>query len=124
MAKGLRTPPQTTESEKALLGALLIRADAMVDVVDSISPEALYSEKHRIIYRAMLALWGKNEPVDIETVRARLSDDGQLEQIGGVMRRTGFTGRCGERAAHAGALSTWISSACSWRSAISAPRMR
>ena len=84
MAKGLRTPPQTSESERALLGALMIRADAMVDVVDSISPEAFYSEKHRIIYRAMLQLWGKSEPIDIETVRARLSDDGQLEQVGGL----------------------------------------
>src|SRR3989344_3169692 len=84
MAKGLRTPPQTSESERALLGALMIRADAMVDVVDSISPEAFYSEKHRIIYRAMLQLWGKSEPIDIETVRARLSDDNQLEQVGGA----------------------------------------
>lgn len=80
----LRTPPQSLESEKALLGALMIRPEGMHEIVDVISPDALYAEKHRIIYRAMLALFGKNEPIDIESVRARLSDQSVLEQIGGV----------------------------------------
>jgi replicative DNA helicase len=82
--KVLRTPPQTLESEKALLGALMIRADAMVDITDAVSVDAFYSEKHRIIFRAMLALWGKNEPIDLETVRARLADEGNLEGVGGL----------------------------------------
>lgn len=80
----LRTPPQSLESEKALLGALMIRPEGMHDIVDILSPDALYAEKHRIIYRSMLALFGKNEPIDIESVRARLSDQNQLEQVGGV----------------------------------------
>lgn len=84
MTKMLRTPPQSTESERALLGALMIKPDAMVDVIDLLTVDALYSEKHRIIYRAMLSLWSKNEPIDLETVRARLQDEKQLEQIGGL----------------------------------------
>jgi replicative DNA helicase len=32
----------------------------------------------------MLALYSKNEPIDIESVRARLSDEGNLEQVGGI----------------------------------------
>lgn len=82
--KGLRMPPQTLESEKALLGALLIRPEGMLEATDVISPDAFYSEKHRIIYRAMLALFGKNEPIDIESVRAKLADQGALEGVGGV----------------------------------------
>jgi replicative DNA helicase len=82
--QALRTPPNSTESEKALLGALMIRADAMADVTDAISAEAFYSEKHRIIFRAMLTLWGKNEPIDLETVRARLKEESHLENIGGL----------------------------------------
>src|SRR3989344_1845804 len=81
---GLRVPPQTLESEQAFLGALMIRAEAMSECVDVIAADAFYAEKHRIIYRAMLALFGKNEPVDLESVRARLADDGQLEHIGGA----------------------------------------
>ncbi len=79
-----RVPPQTTESEKALLGALMIRPEGMAESVDVLSQDAFYSEKHRILYRAMLALYSKNEPIDIESVRARLADDGHLEAVGGV----------------------------------------
>ncbi|MGC9602543.1 MAG: replicative DNA helicase [Minisyncoccia bacterium] len=80
----LRVPPQTLESEKALLGALMIRPDGMSESSDLLSPDAFYSEKHRIIYRAMLALYTKSEPVDIESVRGKLGDEGTLEQIGGI----------------------------------------
>ena len=79
-----RIPPQSLESEKALLGALLIKSDAMTDVVDAVSQDAFYAEKHRMIYRAMLALWGKNEPIDIETVRAKLAGENKLEGVGGA----------------------------------------
>ena len=88
MARGkenlLRTPPQTLESEKALLGALMIRPEGMNESSDVITPEAFYAEKHRIIYRAMVHLYSKSEPIDIESVRACLADQKQLDQIGGV----------------------------------------
>ena len=82
--KALRVPPQTLETEKALLGALLIRPEGMVESSDVISQDAFYAEKHRIIYRAMLALYTKNEPVDIESVRAKLQDANQLDAVGGI----------------------------------------
>lgn len=87
MAKGdkkLRMPPQTLETEAALLGALMIRPEGMFEVSDILSADAFYSEKHRIIYRAMLSLFGKNEPIDVESVRAKLADEGVLENIGGA----------------------------------------
>ncbi len=86
MAKrdGLRLPPQALESEQAFLGAIMIRPEAMSESVDAISPDAFYSEKHRLIYRATLALFNKSEPVDVESVRAKLVDQGELEQVGGV----------------------------------------
>lgn len=80
----LRVPPQSLESEKALLGALMLRPEGMADALDVLSPDAFYAEKHRLIYRAMLALWSKSEPIDVESVRAILADQKQLEQIGGV----------------------------------------
>lgn len=82
--KSLRIPPHSTESEQALLGALMIRSDAMIEAVDVLSPEAFYSEKHRTLYRTMLTLFNKNEPIDVESVRAKLADENLLEGIGGV----------------------------------------
>ncbi|MES2203543.1 MAG: replicative DNA helicase [Patescibacteria group bacterium] len=81
---GLRLPPQSLESEKAFLGALMIRPEAMIESADAISPDAFYAEKHRIIYRACLALFNKSEPVDVESVRAKLADANELEQVGGI----------------------------------------
>ena len=84
MAKDrLRIPPQHLESEKALLGAIMIKPDSLHDIVDMVSPDAFYSEKHRIIYGAIIALWGKNEPIDILSVTAKLKDNNRLEGIGG-----------------------------------------
>ncbi|MDE1924788.1 MAG: replicative DNA helicase [Patescibacteria group bacterium] len=80
----LRMPPQTVESERALLGALMIRPEGISESIDVLTADAFYSEKHRIIYRVMLALFGKSDPIDIESVRAKLGDQGELEQIGGV----------------------------------------
>src|SRR5262249_33580395 len=81
---GLRLPPQTQESEQAFLGAIMIRPEAMIESVDAISPDAFYSEKHRIIYRAAVSLFNKSEPIDVESLRAKLADLGELEKIGGV----------------------------------------
>ncbi|MCC7500386.1 replicative DNA helicase [Candidatus Nomurabacteria bacterium] len=80
----MRLPPQTLESERAFLGALMIRPEAMIETTDVITEDAFYAEKHRIIYRAALALHNRAEPIDIESLRAKLSDLGQLEQVGGV----------------------------------------
>ena len=82
--RALRVPPQTLETEKAFLGALMIRPEGMNESSDVLSPDAFYAEKHRIIYRAMLALYTKNEPIDIESVRAKLSDSNELEGVGGI----------------------------------------
>ena len=62
----------------------MLRPEGMHDSIDVISPDAFYAEKHRLIYRAMLNLWSKSEPIDVESVRANLSDQKQLDQVGGV----------------------------------------
>ncbi len=62
----------------------MIRPEGMNESSDIISADAFYAEKHRIIFRAMLSLYQKNEPIDIESVRAKLQDEGQLESVGGI----------------------------------------
>ncbi|TSC55118.1 MAG: replicative DNA helicase [Parcubacteria group bacterium LiPW_30] len=79
----VRVPPQNIDSEKALLGALMVRADAINEIVDSIEPDSFYAEKHRIIYNAIRELFAKNEPIDVITVSSRLNDKNDLERIGG-----------------------------------------
>lgn len=78
-----RVPPQNVESEKALLGSIMMRPGAIYEIVDIISPRSFYSEKHKTIYEAMLQLLAKNEPIDFLTLSANLKSRGLLEATGG-----------------------------------------
>jgi replicative DNA helicase len=78
-----RIPPQDLDAERALLGAVMLRPEAMHDVADIVSPDAFYGEKHKRIFDAMLRLFLKSEPIDLLSVASRLKQDKRLEQIGG-----------------------------------------
>lgn len=78
-----RIPPQSLESERGLLGALLLKPDAMHDVADLVHADSFYAEKHRIIYETMRELVERGEPIDILTLTERLNGKGQLERVGG-----------------------------------------
>jgi replicative DNA helicase len=81
-----RLPPQSIEAEISVLGAVLITESALdqfqIDV--GLRPEDFYFPKHQAIFRAMLALTDKSEPVDALTVSAELERQSELEQVGGT----------------------------------------
>ena len=79
----VRVPPQSIELEKALLGSVMMRPDAINYIIDIASADSFYSEKHRLIYKAMLELFTKNDPIDLLSLTSRLKELGLLEQIGG-----------------------------------------
>ncbi len=78
-----RVPPQSLESERALLGALLLKPDVIHDVMDTIHADSFYAEKHRIIFSAMRELADRGEPIDLLSLGERLLDQGLLERAGG-----------------------------------------
>ncbi|HEY4506177.1 MAG TPA: replicative DNA helicase [Candidatus Paceibacterota bacterium] len=80
---GLRVPPQDVDAEKALLGSILIRPQALLDISDVIRAESFYSIKHQHIFRVMQDLYGKGEAIDLLTVSSRLKEIKQLDQLGG-----------------------------------------
>jgi len=79
-----RIPPNNIDSERALLGSIMLRPEAIHEIMDIIRADAFYSEKHRIIFQAMAELFQKNEPIDLLTISARLTEKNQLEQISGT----------------------------------------
>lgn len=78
-----RIPPQDLEAEQATLGAMLVDAAATSRAMSLVKEEDLYREAHRIIFRAMLDVHSRSEPVDLVTVAAELRRVGQLEAVGG-----------------------------------------
>ena len=78
-----KLPPQALDIEEAVLGALMIEKDALTAVVDILKPESFYKEAHKYIYKAIVELFDKSEPVDILTVANRLRSNAELEIAGG-----------------------------------------
>ena len=54
--KNLRIPPQSLESEMAVLGALLQRPDSIYEITDTLVPQSFYSSRNRIVYEAILEI--------------------------------------------------------------------
>lgn len=77
------TPPANLEAEQSVLGAVLLRAQALDQVADLLTPEDFYRPGHGHIFQAMLDLWSRGEPVDLVTVTALLKERGRLEEVGG-----------------------------------------
>lgn len=82
-SRELRIPPQNIDSEKALLGALMLKPEGMYDVADVVNRESFYVDKHRIVFDAMIELHTRHEPIDLLSVSARLKELGKFENIGG-----------------------------------------
>jgi replicative DNA helicase len=80
----LRIPPQNIEAEKALLGSIMIRPDAINEVNDVVSANSFYVERHRSIWKTMLELFGKGTPIDLLSLASRLKEKEQIEQVGGA----------------------------------------
>jgi len=82
-SRELRIPPQNIDSEKALLGSLMLRPEGMYDVSDLVSRDSFYVDKHRMLFDAMLELHTRHEPIDLLSVSTRLKERGKFESIGG-----------------------------------------
>ncbi|MBQ1855145.1 MAG: replicative DNA helicase, partial [Anaerovibrio sp.] len=79
-----RVPPQNIDAEQAVLGAMLIKKEAIAEVSQILRPEDFYRDAHKIVYEAMLTLFNKNEPADIVTVSDYLNNENLMEKVGGV----------------------------------------
>jgi len=82
--KSIRVPPQDLGAEQALLGSIILKPGALNDLVSEIQPEIFYSERHRKIYRAMLKLFDKNEPIDLVSLTSSLTTSKQINGVGGA----------------------------------------
>jgi replicative DNA helicase len=84
LADGLgKLPPQATELEGAVLGALMLEKDALTSVIDILKPDSFYKDAHKEIFNAIKALFSESEPIDMMTVVSKLRSSGRLEAAGG-----------------------------------------
>ncbi|MGB9679720.1 MAG: replicative DNA helicase [Thermoanaerobacteraceae bacterium] len=79
-----RVPPQNVEAEQAVLGAMLLSRDAIIDASEIINEEDFYKESHKKIYNIIMDMFEKNIPVDIVTIVDELRRIELLEAVGGL----------------------------------------
>ena len=79
-----KVPPQNLEAESSVLGGILLENEAVNLVLELLRAEDFYRESHRKIFRAMIELSDRNEPVDLITLSEFLKGRGDLEAVGGT----------------------------------------
>jgi len=93
-----KVPPQALDLEEAVLGAIMVEKDAVISVIDVIKPESFYKESHQTIFRAILDLSTRLEPIDLLTVTEELRKKEQLEEVGGPVYLAQLTSKVGSAA--------------------------
>ena len=80
-----RMPPHHEDSERAVLGSMLLEWDACEWAAENLRAAWFYAPVHRHLFQAILDTWHKYEgEANLTTVSALLADRGQLEGLGGT----------------------------------------
>ncbi len=82
--------PQSEESERAVLAAVLLDPRLLPSVSGRVTADDFYGERHRVIFAAMLELQEEVTTIDLRTLQARLEQKGVLERAGGFSYLAGL----------------------------------
>ncbi|HSH18223.1 MAG TPA: replicative DNA helicase [Candidatus Saccharimonadales bacterium] len=83
--------PQNVDAEASLLGAILIDADAIVKIADSVSVNDFFDPRHMHVYEAIVTLYEKRQAIDVLTLSDQLRNAGYLDMVGGPAYLTELT---------------------------------
>ena len=83
--------PSSPESERVILGAILLDNELISQAIEQLKPEDFYSPNYRRIFKAMIALFEKSERIDPILIGEELKKEGSSESIGGVAAITNLT---------------------------------
>ena len=84
-------PPHNIDAEVATLGALLLDPEALSTVLRYLRADDFYRAAHRKVYQSILALFDRNEAIDLITLSDELNRIGELEACGGMARISQLT---------------------------------
>ena len=63
---------------------MLTDKDAVISAIEVLKEDSFYREDNKAIFKAIVNLYSRNEPIDIITVKAELVETGSLERVGGL----------------------------------------
>lgn len=83
--------PSSEESERVILGAILLDNAVIAQAVEHLKPEDFYSPLNRRVFAAMISLFEKQKQIDPILIGEELKKEGSLESIGGITTITNLT---------------------------------
>lgn len=84
MSEDFRIPPHDLVAEQSVLGAVFISPETMISLADELTPDDFYKPANKIVFKTMLSLLEKGEPIDATTMVSALTNQGDISNIGGI----------------------------------------
>ena len=84
MSEDFRIPPHDLVAEQSVLGAVFISPETMASLADELVPDDFYKPANKIVFKTMLSLLEKGEPIDAATMISALTNQGHIKEIGGL----------------------------------------
>jgi replicative DNA helicase len=85
--------PQAVDMEEAVLGALMLETEAILIVKDFMSPDYFYKDCNQRIFKAIVNLHKRRDPIDIMSVVLELKSTKELDIVGGAYYISTLTNR-------------------------------
>ena len=77
--------PYSFEAESAVLGAIILKSPVINEVATILrGPADFFLPKHASVYAAQIEVYHEIQDIDMVTLTQKLSDKGELAQVGGV----------------------------------------
>jgi len=84
-------PPQNLDIEEAVLGVCMLEAHAFATTNQYLWAAVFYKDAHQKVYNAYCKLFDNSKPIDMLTVVQQLTENGELESVGGAWYVTRLT---------------------------------
>ena len=84
MSEYFRILPHDLVAEQSVLGAVFISPETMTSLADELTPDDFYKPANKIVFKTMLSLLEKGEPIDATTMVSALTNQGDISSVGGI----------------------------------------
>jgi len=84
MSEDFRILPHDLVAEQSVLGAVFISPETMTSLADELTPDDFYKPANKIVFKTMLSLFEKGEPIDATTMVSALTNQDDISNIGGI----------------------------------------
>lgn len=84
MSEEFKILPHDLVAEQSALGAVFISPESIISLADILTPDDFYKPANKIVFKTMLSLLEKGEPIDATTMVSALTNQGDISNIGGI----------------------------------------